>query len=190
MSEQPVLPIHSKICFLLCDPTKAEFIDSYGDFTNLFTALYTKLLLRLAGERLTSFLPDVMKSFRLQPFKVFEGIFPDLATIDQYDSVIVSGSSTFFLLSLIRIDAHLSMIDYGVNDGDEWIKDLGKLLHTIATQHPKIKLIGHYHYFFFEIAFIYEVILQVYVSGTRLSAIRSSVRQSNRIPNGKSDHTK
>lgn len=124
MSEQPVLPIHSKICFLLCDKTDPKFVDCYGDFTNLFTVLYTKLLLRFSGERWTSFLPDVMKSFRLQPFKVYEKKFPDLATIDQYDSIIVSGSNS------------------GVNDGDEWIKELGGLLHTIATQHPKIKLIG------------------------------------------------
>ena len=92
-STQVVFPPHSKICFIVCDPTKAEFIDAYGDFTNLLTSMFTKLMLRFSGLSASSLLPEVIKSFRIMPFKAFEGSFPDRATIDQYDSIIVSGSS-------------------------------------------------------------------------------------------------
>jgi len=119
------LPPHANICLLICDPTKEEFIDSYGNITNLFTNLYTKLLLRLTREP-SSVLPGpvVLKSFRIHPYNVVEGNFPDINTIDQFDSILVSGSAN------------------GVNDPDKWIEKLGDLLHTVAIKHSKIKLMG------------------------------------------------
>ena len=89
------LPPHSKIALLICDPTKAEFIDSYGNITNLFTGLYTKLLIRFTeNTEASSLLPDVMKSFRVYPFYALDGQLPALSEVDQYDSIIVSGSGT------------------------------------------------------------------------------------------------
>ncbi|EIW74995.1 class I glutamine amidotransferase-like protein [Coniophora puteana RWD-64-598 SS2] len=117
------LPPHANICLIICDPTKEEFIDSYGNITNLFTNLYTKLLLRLTREP-SSLLPMVLKSFRIHPYNVVQDNFPDIKTIDQFDSILVSGSAN------------------GVNDPDQWIEKLGKLLHTVATDHPKVKLMG------------------------------------------------
>ncbi|KAH7927399.1 class I glutamine amidotransferase-like protein [Leucogyrophana mollusca] len=120
------LPPHSKIALLICDPTKEEFIDSYGNITSLFTNLYTKLLIQMTNPSFTrSFLPalpEVMKSFRISAFNVIEGQLP--TNVDEYDSVMVSGSA------------------HSVNDSDEWIKTLGKFLNETATKHPKVKLIG------------------------------------------------
>ncbi|KAH6885611.1 class I glutamine amidotransferase-like protein [Coprinopsis sp. MPI-PUGE-AT-0042] len=118
-----LFPPQSKICFLLCDPTRAEFVDVYGDFTNLLTSMYTKILGNFAGRGASSFLPGSMP--HIFPFKAFEGSLPYLETIDQYDSIIVSGSR------------------FGVNDSDTqpWILELGTLLHTVATQHPTVKMI-------------------------------------------------
>jgi len=124
MSTAPPLPPHSKICLLICDPTREEFIDSYGNITNLFTGLYTKLLLRLTKEP-PSLLPiNPANSFRVQPYDVIRGNLPDIKDIDQFDSILVSGSA------------------YGVNDDQEWIPKLAELLNKTATEHPKVKLMG------------------------------------------------
>lgn len=132
MASPPVpLPPHSKIALLICDPTEKEFIESYGNITNLFTGLYTKLLIRLTGGvpipdlksvRDHGILPEVMKSFRVDPYHALDGHLP--TDVDAYDSVIVSGSA------------------HGVNDGDTWILKLAGFLHDTATRHPKVKLIG------------------------------------------------
>ncbi|KAH7927385.1 class I glutamine amidotransferase-like protein [Leucogyrophana mollusca] len=124
------LPPHSKIALLICDPTKKEFIDSYGNITNLFTSLYTKLLIRFTedGKAFDPFLPDVMKSFRIDPFNAMQGQLPALDEVDKYASIIVSGSAN------------------SPYDDEEWIKKLGTFLHTTATKHRNVKLIGKCRY--------------------------------------------
>ncbi|KAH7907335.1 class I glutamine amidotransferase-like protein [Hygrophoropsis aurantiaca] len=124
-------PPHGKIALLNCDATAPEFIASYGNITNLFTSLYTKFLIELTGGEssigLKSVqdplgLPEVMKSFRVDPFDAVNRHLP--ADVEVYDSVIVSGSGL------------------NINGGDLWIEELGKFLHDTAVHHQKVKLIG------------------------------------------------
>ncbi|KAH7922390.1 class I glutamine amidotransferase-like protein [Leucogyrophana mollusca] len=122
------LPPHSKVALLICDPTKEEFIDSYGTITSLFTNLYTRFLISItnptadASTLIKAFLPEVIQSFRVDAFSAIERQYP--TDVDQYDSIIVSGSA------------------HSVNDHDGWITQLAEFLNTTATEHPKVKLIG------------------------------------------------
>ncbi|KAH6885650.1 class I glutamine amidotransferase-like protein [Coprinopsis sp. MPI-PUGE-AT-0042] len=122
-SERDLFPPCSKICFLVCDPTKAEFIDAYEDFINLLISTCSKFMLRRSGLGTPSLVPEALKSSLIFPFNAFEGNFPELETIEHYDSTIVSGSSTSFITQ-------------------PWIPQLGNLLHAVATEYPSVKIIS------------------------------------------------
>ncbi|KAH7921882.1 class I glutamine amidotransferase-like protein [Leucogyrophana mollusca] len=123
------LPPHAKIALLICDPTSQDFIDGYGNITNLFTSLYTRFLLRLAGDQEVSPAgvpalpgPVVVSSFNIDTYRAIDGELP--TNVDEYNSIIVSGSG------------------HSANDTDAWIGKLAEFLNDTAVRHPKVRLIG------------------------------------------------